>query len=150
MPHKTNWRGATGSRGPNSNVALCTPYSKDRCASTVAGITTCDTGWCSSTTDHHFHPLGLLLLTAFALLFAQDRIRDEWRSRAWRAAPLGLMLIPLMFLFASAGSAIADRSHAGERPSDRAYLAWISQTTRLPDGSCPRSSRRTALAAPVL
>ena len=104
--------------------------------------------------------LGLLLLGAFALLFAGDRIHHELcgralpaaedqgidgaeavrpgHRRAWRAAPVALLLIPLMFLFASAGSATADRFMPANDKSDVTYFAWISQTTRLPDGSCPQ------------
>ncbi len=123
--------------------------------------------------------LGLLLLGAFAIFFAVDRIRDELRRRAlleltepdtttaaavdeanesagdtlegndasdarrtprrvWRAAPVALLLIPLMFTFASTGSATADRFMPAGGGGDRKFMAWISHNTVLPDGTCPR------------
>ncbi|MDG4765353.1 hypothetical protein O7632_14800 [Solwaraspora sp. WMMD406] len=81
----------------------------------------------------------LLILTGFGVLLA---VR-WWRSRdpagaGTATAPTGLLLIPLLFLFASAGSATVDRYMPDERTDHAGYFAWIAHLQPYPDGQCSR------------
>jgi galactan 5-O-arabinofuranosyltransferase len=51
--------------------------------------------------------------------------------------PIAVALVPLLLLFLFAGSATADRYMPANRPGTVGFYNWISQTTKLPDGSCP-------------
>jgi galactan 5-O-arabinofuranosyltransferase len=85
----------------------------------------------------------LLLLTGFAVLLATNAARG-WRLAGLASpaappgstAPVGLLLIPLLFLLASAGSATIDHYLPDRRSDHAGYFAWIAQTKRLLDGSC--------------
>jgi galactan 5-O-arabinofuranosyltransferase len=85
---------------------------------------------------------GLLLLTGLAIYFTVDGIRRQLSRRDFRGvtarqiAPTALLLIPLLFLFASAGSATIDRYMPNKRVDGNGYFAWIAQTTKTADGSC--------------
>jgi galactan 5-O-arabinofuranosyltransferase len=75
----------------------------------------------------------LLLLAGLGVMYAVDGIR----TRPARTVPFGLMLVPLLFLLASAGSATANHYMPDERQKDAGYFTWIAQMTREYDGSCP-------------
>lgn len=81
----------------------------------------------------------LLILTGFGLMLA---IR-QWRDRPDRVmptprAPVGLLLVPVLFVVASAGSATVDRYMPDERHDHAGYFAWIAHTRAYPDGRCSR------------
>lgn len=52
-------------------------------------------------------------------------------------APAGLLLLPLLFLFASAGSALADRYMPDPRLNHPGYFTYVAHTIRHYDGTCP-------------
>jgi galactan 5-O-arabinofuranosyltransferase len=98
----------------------------------------------------------LLLLTGFAVYYAVTWLRSRSqplsleqlslepvsRAERWRAKPpLGLMLIPLLFFFASAGSATSDRYMPQSAQGSMGYFTWIAQSHRLLDGGCPQYAR---------
>ncbi|HET6215041.1 MAG TPA: hypothetical protein VFE14_19405 [Micromonosporaceae bacterium] len=76
---------------------------------------------------------GLLVLTGFAILFVVQVVR----ARPPRSAPFGLLLVPLLFFFAAAGSATADRYMPNSRTSSTGFYAWLAHATRLGNGTCP-------------
>jgi hypothetical protein len=51
------------------------------------------------------------------------------------------MLIPLLFFFASAGSATSDRYMPQSAQGSMGYFTWIAQSHRLLDGGCPQYAR---------
>jgi galactan 5-O-arabinofuranosyltransferase len=69
---------------------------------------------------------GLLLLTGLAVYFAAQAARGRF-DRA-RLAPTAILLIPLLFLFASAGSATINRYMPNERFDSTGWFAWIAHT----------------------
>ncbi len=84
---------------------------------------------------------GLLLLTGLAVYFVAEAVkrlvaqhRDAGSQS--RLAPTALALIPLMFLFASAGSATIDKYMPSMRADGNGYFAWIAQTYRTYEGWC--------------
>jgi galactan 5-O-arabinofuranosyltransferase len=79
---------------------------------------------------------GLLVLTGFAVRFVFEAVRG--RAGPPAAAPAGLMLVPLLFLFASAGSATADRYLPDERLDHTGFFSWIAHRQPAIDGQCPR------------
>jgi len=86
---------------------------------------------------------GLLILTGLAVMYAVDLVRRWNASRVEplslpSAVPAGLMLIPLVFFFAVAGSATADRYMPNESKDRTGYFSWIAQKQRLLDGTCPK------------
>jgi len=108
--------------------------------------------------------LGLLLLSGFAMFWTIQLVRarldlspqakdhvdpgDEpggpaaWRPAAWRPdrVPVGLLVVPLLFVIGSAGSSLADRYMPADPASHSAFdtsvFAWVAQETRMPDGHC--------------
>ncbi|MFV2124649.1 hypothetical protein ACFHWS_08890 [Micromonospora sp. LOL_013] len=89
----------------------------------------------------------LLILTGFGVLLAVQRWRDRTGATGPGAtgpagreptAPVGLLLVPLLFVLASAGSATVDRYLPDERTNHAGYFAWIAHTTPYPDGRCSR------------
>jgi galactan 5-O-arabinofuranosyltransferase len=100
----------------------------------------------------------LLILIGFAIYYATDRIRELFAGRAATPgdaqsdatreapasagrAPFGLMLAPLLMLFLFTGSATVDRLMPADKPGTDATAIWISHTTFLPDGTCPKWGR---------
>jgi galactan 5-O-arabinofuranosyltransferase len=98
----------------------------------------------------------LLLLTGFSVFYAVTWLRNRpqplsleqlslepvSRAARWRAKPpLGLMLIPLLFFFASAGSATSDRYMPQSPQGSMGYFTWIAQYHRLLDGNCTQYGR---------
>jgi len=65
----------------------------------------------------------------------------ESGRRFGAAAPFALLLCPLLFVFASAGSAVTDRYMPRNEPGNTGYYAWVSHNTRLPNGFCPWYTR---------
>jgi hypothetical protein len=45
--------------------------------------------------------------------------------------------VPLLYFFASAGSATADRYLPDAHFADYGYFAWLAHVTPEPDGGCP-------------
>jgi hypothetical protein len=93
----------------------------------------------------------LLLLTGLGVYFAVTWLRDRPRplsltplspapARLVRP-PLGLLLVPLLFFFASAGSATADRYMPQAAPGSMGYFTYIAQTHKLLDGGCAQYAR---------
>lgn len=81
----------------------------------------------------------LLLLTGFAVMYASRVLAG--RARPPSAAPAGLLLVPLLFVFASAGSAIADRHMPDRRVDHPGFFAWAAHKQQLIDGMCPEYGR---------
>lgn len=89
-----------------------------------------------------------LLLVGFAILYGVQAGRRTLAHRltvpnpggTLRASvPAGLMMIPIMFLIASAGDATASRYMPETKRSDSVgYYSWVAHMKRLPDGSCAR------------
>jgi galactan 5-O-arabinofuranosyltransferase len=80
----------------------------------------------------------LLLLTGFGIRYAVLRWRDRPRQQRWQMAPVGLLLVPLLFIFASAGSANADKYMPQSDPQSPGYFTWITHHARMLDGTCPQ------------
>ncbi|WP_326552828.1 hypothetical protein [Micromonospora sp. NBC_01813] len=81
----------------------------------------------------------LLVLAGFGVMLAIRHWRRRLDGEPRRpTAPAGLLLIPVLFVFASAGSATADRYMPDERADHAGYFAWIAQTKPYPDGRCSR------------
>jgi galactan 5-O-arabinofuranosyltransferase len=82
----------------------------------------------------------LLLLTGFAIFYAvrwiRDRPQQRLPQRLFAVPPVGLLLIPLLFFFASAGSATADKFMPQQPEASFGYFTWIAQAKRNLDGSC--------------
>lgn len=95
----------------------------------------------------------LLILTGFGVLLA---VR-QWRRRSATAGtattgtattggpdagrstvPVGLLLVPLLFVLASAGSATVDRYMPDERSDHPGFFSWTAHTENYPDGRCSR------------
>jgi hypothetical protein len=99
----------------------------------------------------------LLIVIGFAVYYATERIRallarpaDDATAKprpvgtgfaAFTATPMSLMLAPLLMLFLFVGSATVDRLMPANRPGTDAYAIWISHTTYLPNGNCPKWGR---------
>jgi hypothetical protein len=98
---------------------------------------------------------GLLLLTGLAVFFAAEGIRrqlglrDSGGGPSRRAAPTAVLLIPLLFLFASAGSATIDRYMPNQRHDGNGYFAWTAQTSPTKEGTCSPYAKELCGAAPV-
>jgi hypothetical protein len=77
----------------------------------------------------------MILLTGVAIRHALILLRRRMSIRAF-TAPVGLLLLPLVFLLASAGSATADKYMP--RPDVRSFgwFAYVAQMMELPDGTC--------------
>lgn len=86
---------------------------------------------------------GLLILTGFAVYFGVQAVRrlldrsgPAGADRA-KTAPVAILLIPLLFLFASAGSATINKYLPNERADSTGWFAWIAQVDKQPDtGGC--------------
>jgi hypothetical protein len=65
-----------------------------------------------------------------------------------RAAPTALLLIPLLLVLASAGSATADHYMPVSRRDHTGYFAWIAQTKRLIGGGCSKYGRLHGCGTP--
>ena len=65
-----------------------------------------------------------------------------------RSAPTALLLIPLLLVLASAGSATADRYMPVSRRDHTGYFAWIAQTKRLIGGGCSKYGRLHGCGTP--
>jgi galactan 5-O-arabinofuranosyltransferase len=95
----------------------------------------------------------LLVLIGFAIYYGVRRLSRLYQrvmeatgsSREGvglgEAVPTTLMLIPLLLLFLFTGSATADRLMPANKPGTDAYATWISHTSKLPDGTCPKFGR---------
>ncbi len=83
---------------------------------------------------------GLLLLTGLAVYFVAEAVRqhlDRQPGRPRRAVPTAILLIPLLFLFASAGSATIDKYMPNQRADSTGWFAWIAHTDKQYDtGIC--------------
>lgn len=83
----------------------------------------------------------LLLLTGLGVMYAVRNAR-EFFARSPRPslalAPVGLLLVPVMFFFASAGSSIGNYYMPDSHLRDYGYFAWMAHVTRQHDGTCPR------------
>lgn len=88
-----------------------------------------------------------LLLAGFAVLYGVQSLRRTIAHRLAApasgpprgAAPAGLLLIPLLLVFASAGSATSSRLMPDtERRDALGYMSWVAHMRRLPDGTCSR------------
>jgi len=92
----------------------------------------------------------LLVLAGYALLLCLDSVRSfvvdrrtnrgvdqpGLAGRSQPAVPAVAVLSAAALLFASAGSATADR-YMPRNDDSTGYLAWIAHTTRTPTGDCP-------------
>jgi hypothetical protein len=82
----------------------------------------------------------LLLLAGLGVRYAAATIHrqlPEPQRGALHAVPIGLLLVPLLYFFASAGSATADRYMPDAHLADYGYFAWLAHVTPEPDGGCP-------------
>jgi galactan 5-O-arabinofuranosyltransferase len=84
----------------------------------------------------------LLLLAGFGVRYAVIRWRDRTRQPGFRMAPVGLLLVPLLFFFASAGSATGDKYMPVGARESVGYFTYIAQHHYLLDGSCPPYGQR--------
>lgn len=93
---------------------------------------------------------GLLLLTGLGVYYAVQAIREHLRQTAAqprehpsgaeprrRLAPAPVLLIPLLFLFASAGSATIDNYMPNRRADSTGWFAWLAHVDKQYDtGIC--------------
>ena len=68
--------------------------------------------------------------------------RDRPRQQAFQMAPVGLLLVPLLFVFASAGSATGDKYMPQPARESMGFFAYLAQHHVLLDGGCPPYGRR--------
>jgi len=120
---------------------------------------------------------GLLLLAGLAVYFAAEAIRRQLSRRetsarnsvpsdsipggdgdgdgdiggavSRRVAPTAILLIPLLFLFASAGSATIDRYMPNQRQDGNGFFAWIAQTVPTLEGGCSPYAKEMCDKAPI-
>ncbi len=62
--------------------------------------------------------------------------------RAFRLAPVGVLLVPLLLVFASAGSATADKFMPQRPRASFGYFTYIAQHKWMLDGTCPPYGQR--------
>jgi hypothetical protein len=79
----------------------------------------------------------LLALAGFGVASAVTWWRDRPQQRTFRMAPVGLLLVPLLFVFASSGSAAADAYMPQGARQSIGFFTYITQHTRLLDCGCP-------------
>ncbi|MFY1637541.1 hypothetical protein ACN27F_30435 [Solwaraspora sp. WMMB335] len=86
----------------------------------------------------------LLVLAGFGILLAVRAGQRAGPTAAQRPriAPVGLLLIPLLFVLASAGSATVDRYLPDGRTDHTGYFAWVAHLQPYPDGRCSRWGAR--------
>jgi galactan 5-O-arabinofuranosyltransferase len=118
---------------------------------------------------------GLLLLAGLAVYFAAAAIGRQLSRRDTNAgdsvpsesgagdrgapdggpevtrggAPTAILLIPLLFLFAAAGSATIDRYMPSQRQDGNGFFAWIAQTVPTLEGACSPYAKEMCDAAPI-
>jgi galactan 5-O-arabinofuranosyltransferase len=80
----------------------------------------------------------LLALAALGVAYAITWWRERPRQSGFRMAPVGLLLVPLLFLFASSGSAAADTFMPQGARQSMGFFTYITHHTRLLDGGCPQ------------
>jgi hypothetical protein len=80
----------------------------------------------------------MLLLAGFAVQYAVTALRARSRPTGWSVAriPAGLVLIPLLLLFAAGGSNWVDRLMPGKPGSFGGYATLAHNTNEL-NGTCP-------------
>jgi hypothetical protein len=79
----------------------------------------------------------MLILTGFAVRYATTMVRGAPRERSRATvAPVGFALIPLLMLFALAGSATIDHYMPGPYGSAGEF-ALVAHLRQLRDGGCP-------------
>ncbi len=86
---------------------------------------------------------GLLLLTGLGVYFAAEAVRRYLErnnvapAERTRIAPTAILVIPLLFLFASAGSATIDKHMPNRRADSTGWFAWLAHTEKQYDtGIC--------------
>jgi galactan 5-O-arabinofuranosyltransferase len=101
-----------------------------------------------------------LLLTGLAVMYATDAARRRWLTQpgaaepdhgtddrrggqraGLRAAPFGLLLIPLLFVLASAGSATANHYMPVSARNHPGYYAYYAQVKPFLNGGCSKYGR---------
>jgi hypothetical protein len=95
----------------------------------------------------------VLLLTGFGVRHAVTWLRERPGRQPLRLAPVGLLLVPLLFVFASAGSATADKYMPPETLESRGtfgFFTYMAQHTPLLEGGCPQYGRQHGGCTPEL
>jgi galactan 5-O-arabinofuranosyltransferase len=96
----------------------------------------------------------MLLLTGFGVMYAVEAARRWFAARSLAgpsvgaAVPAGLLLLPLVFFFASAGSATANRYLPNEDLEHSGFFSWYAHKPQLPDGTCSYYGQRHGICRP--